>query len=370
MERESDMGQHDMSKSPHSGGDPVHAGGIPFRHRRLHPLSTMRAAVRHHWTTVLGAGALAALVIAVDPRKVLAAFDQADLKLLVLMIPCAFAIYAFRSITWWIELQFLRLGVSFADAVVVTFISQLFVFLPGGDLWRVPIVRTQVSVPVEAGIITGAVVFDDLLYFFVLTLIMGVTMGSSLLLIIGFAALLVPQCIVFGILLSKRVFTFLSEAVLRWKALSRFSPYVRSIGPTFRMLAQPRLIVQVMCIDAVAAGCAVLLFYLGLAAVHANVSFGHTAAVYAFGQVSSNYTVIPGALGVYEGLMTALIAVQGVSPALAAVGALLYRAANDVLMAVVGLAVALITGHLHTLAEREESAREGEETDTHTTQDA
>ena len=212
--------------------------------------------------------------------------------------------------------------------------------------------------------------FDDLLYFFVLTLIMGVTMGRSLLLVIGFLALLVPQCIVFGILLSRRVFTLLSEAVLRWHRMDRLAPYVRSIGPTFRMLARPRIIVEVLAIDAVAALCAVLLFYLGLAAVHAHVSFAHTAAVYAFGQVSSNYTVIPGALGVYEGLMTALIAVQGVSPALAAVGALLYRAANDVLMAVVGLAIALITGHLHSLAERGSVTGDTEEHPVRSTQDA
>ena len=343
----------DMNKITQAEADRDPLNRIPYHHTRLHPLSTMRTAVRHHWTTVLGIGALVALVVAVDPHKVLSAIHQADPRLLLLMVPCVVAIYAFRSITWWIELRFLGLGVSFTDAVIVTFISQLFVFLPGGDLWRVPIVKTQVRFPVESGIIAGVVVFDDLLYFFVLTLIMGVTMGKSLFLVIGFRALLVPKCIVFGILLSQSVFTFLSEAVLRWRWVSHFGPYVRSIGPTCRRLARPRIILQVICIDTVAASCAALLFFLGLAAVHAHVSFAKTAAVYAFGQVSSNYTVIPGALGVYEGLMTALIAVQGVSPARAAVGALLYRATNDVLMAVVGFGIALVTGHLHRLAEDE-----------------
>ena len=50
--------------------------------------------------------------------------------------------------------------------------------------------------------------------------------------------------------------------------------------------------------------------------------------------------MLPGALGAYEGMMTGAMALQGVAPAAAAGGALLYRVVIDVLMALLGLAIA------------------------------
>jgi uncharacterized membrane protein YbhN (UPF0104 family) len=64
----------------------------------------------------------------------------------------------------------------------------------------------------------------------------------------------------------------------------------------------------------------------------------------------TNLTVIPGALGAYEGMMTGAMALQGVAPAAAATGALLYRIGNDVLMALIGLVVALVYDREHLLA--------------------
>jgi uncharacterized membrane protein YbhN (UPF0104 family) len=88
----------------------------------------------------------------------------------------------------------------------------------------------------------------------------------------------------------------------------------------------------------------VTLYWLALTAVHARgIGLDQVAFTYATGQVLSGLTVLPGALGAYEGMMTGMIAVQGVALAAAAAAALLYRAVNDVLMALVGLSVALLS---------------------------
>ena len=85
----------------------------------------------------------------------------------------------------------------------------------------------------------------------------------------------------------------------------------------------------------------IALFALGLAAVHATgIDVPHIAYTYAASQVVTNLTVLPGALGAYEGMMTGAMALQGVAPAAAAGGALVYRVINDVLMALVGLGIA------------------------------
>ncbi len=121
----------------------------------------------------------------------------------------------------------------------------------------------------------------------------------------------------------------------------RFQPELVLLGPTFRTLVRARVLLPVVAVDIVAVVLSIALFALGLAAVHGTgTDVPHIAYTYAASQVVTNLTVLPGALGAYEGMMTGAMALQGVSPAAAAGGALLYRVVNDVLMALLGLAIA------------------------------
>ncbi len=97
----------------------------------------------------------------------------------------------------------------------------------------------------------------------------------------------------------------------------------------------------IVAVDAVCAVLAIGLFDLAVTAVHAS-GFGlqQVAFTYASGQVLAGLTLLPAALGIYEGMMTGMMAVQGVAPAAAAAAAFIYRAINDILMAIVGLGVA------------------------------
>lgn len=298
--------------------------------------------LRQHWLLVLGLVAVAALIVAVRPSDVARVVVDADPAVLALMLPCVLLLYMVHGAAWWVALKGVGAPVGLRRAIAVTFISQAFVFLPGGDLWRVPVVKDESGDLVEAGAIAGTVVFDDLVFLLVLTFGMVPAVGGAPLMALPLLALLLPQVVIFTILLWPRLYRYLASRVGRLGPARRFEPQLQLLGSSFRRLVTVRTLVPIVALDLAGAALSVSLFGLGLRAVHAGgVSAQQVAFTYALGQVSSGLAVVPAALGAYEGMMTGLMAAQGVAPAAAAVAALLYRAFNDVLMALIGLLVAL-----------------------------
>lgn len=301
------------------------------------------SGLRDNWIVSIGLLAVAALVIAVDPAKLGRALASADRLVLLLMLPTVFLLYLLHGVAWWIALRGVRAPVGIRQAITVSFISQAFDLLPGGDLWRVPIVKSERDDRLDAGTIAATVVFDNLVYYFVLTFAMvpavlrfppfGLPLGVALL----------PQLTIFVILLWPRLYEFLAGHLGRIRLFRRFQPHLMLLGPAFRQLMTPRILIRIVIVDAACAVLATGLFGLSVTAVHASgFSFQQVAFTYASGQVLAGLTSLPAALGLYEAMMTGFMAVQGVAPAAAAAAAFIYRAINDVLMAFVGLGVALV----------------------------
>ncbi|MGH7764325.1 MAG: lysylphosphatidylglycerol synthase domain-containing protein [Candidatus Dormibacteraceae bacterium] len=295
-----------------------------------------------HWVVMLGLIGVAALIVAVDPAKVTRAVAVAEPRTAALMLPVVLTLYFCHGVAWWIALRRIGTGVGLRQAVKVTLISQAFDVLPGGDLWRVPIVRPEDGSQANAGLIAATVIFDDLVYFFVLTFAMVPLAVTSPIVRLSLAIALVPQLAIFTALLCPPLYSWLAGRVVTMPLFRRFQPQLAVLGPSFRRLVVPRVIVPVVLVDGVCAVLAIALYGLAMSAMHVSgVGLAAISFTYATGQVVSGLTVIPGALGAYEGMMTGMMAVQGVPPALAAAGALLYRVVNDVFMALIGLTVAL-----------------------------
>jgi len=306
---------------------------------------------RGHWVTLLGVAAVAGLVVAVNPGSVALALDHASTVLLVVMLPVVLTLYWVRGVTWYVIVRAAGQPVRFAQAIRITFISQMFVFLPGGDLWKVPLVKLEEGDGTDAGVLTGTVVFDDLIYLFVLTFAMVPVVVGTPVLSIPLAVALLPQLAIFAILLSPSVYGALAGRVGKLRPFRRFRRELDLLGPAFRSLVHVRTVLPVVALDAIAASLSISLFALALASVHGTGSdLLHVAFTYSASQVVTNLTVIPGALGAYEGMMTGAMALQGVAPAAAATGALLYRLGNDVLMALIGLVVAVVYDREHLLS--------------------
>ena len=300
-------------------------------------------ALRDHWVVFVGLVAVAALIVAVDPFKLVHALVAANPIALVAMIPVVLLLYFFHGVAWWIALRGLKVPVGLRQALKVTLISQAFDLVPGGDLWRVPIVRPEDDTDLDSGVVTAAVVFDDLVYFFVLTFAMVPAAVSFPAVRAPLAIALLPQLIMFGILLTPQIYNPLAGHIARLSLFRRFARQLASLGPSFQRLVRARTVIPIVIVDVICSLLAIGLYSLAVVAVHASgVSAQQVAFTYATGQVLSGLTVLPAALGAYEGMMTGLLAVQGVALATAAAAALLYRVVNDVLMALIGLAVAFL----------------------------
>jgi uncharacterized membrane protein YbhN (UPF0104 family) len=226
--------------------------------------------------------------------------------------------------------------------VRVTFISQAFDLLPGGDLWRVPIIRSEGTRSLNSGRVAASVIFDDLVYFFVLTMAAVPAALIEPAIRLPLALALIPQLVIFACLLQPSLYAALAGRIATWRIARRFHESLLVLGPAFRQLVRVKILVPVLLLDGVCVGLATTLYWLAVNAVHTNnLSVSQIVFTYAVGQVVSGLSVVPAALGIYEGVMTGLMALQGAAPASATAAILLYRLVNDFLMALVGLGVAV-----------------------------
>ena len=98
----------------------------------------------------------------------------------------------------------------------------------------------------------------------------------------------------------------------------------------------------VLVLNVVATLLTYLLFYLALHAIGVtHVSLLAAVFVLALSYVLAGFSFIPGGLGAFEGLLTVLMATNGVPVASGAAAGLLYRAYNDGLMAALGAGVGI-----------------------------
>jgi uncharacterized membrane protein YbhN (UPF0104 family) len=152
------------------------------------------------------------------------------------------------------------------------------------------------------------------------------------------AVITLLQASIFVVLLWERGYNWAVRKVERIRLLRRFDRELRDIRPAFRHLFSPRIGAPIVACNALAVGVAFLLFELALHAVGVNhVGYAKAAFIYALGHILAAVSFLPGGVGVYEGILTAFMALQGVPPPQGAAAALLYRGFNDIVMAAIGL---------------------------------
>jgi len=294
--------------------------------------------LRRHWLVSLSLLSLVGLVLAVNPGKLGGVLEHVQLRPLLLMVPCTIAIYVVRGFGWHVALRQTGLRISLHRTLVVMIAGQALVLLPAGDLARVKMVRDTGSGGHDAGELTGTIAFQELLYMTI--------MGFAVLPAIaqhpgvgGLVALLtLAQLSILGILLWERGYNFAVRTVERLRLLRRFDRELRDIRPAFLHLFRPRAGIPIVFFNALAVTLAFALFLLALHAVGvSSVGFAEAAFIYALGHILAGLCFLPGGVGVYEGVLTAFMALQGVPPPQGAAAALLYRGCNDVMMACLGV---------------------------------
>ena len=298
----------------------------------------MLSFLRRHWLLALSVISLAGLVIAVDPGKLGHVFQHVHLAPLLLMAPCTFVIYALLALGWHVALRRSGVPITLHRTATVMLAGQALVFLPVGDLARVMMVEDTGAGGHDAGELTGTIAFQDLLYLTLMGFAVLPAIAQHRDLGVLVAVVTATQVVIFAVLLWQPGYDFAVRTVERIRPLRRFDRELRDIRPAFVHLFTPRAGIPIVACNAAAVALAFLLFELALHAVGvSNVGYAEAAFIYALGHILAALSFLPGGVGVYEGVLTGFMALQGVPPPEGAAAALLYRGFNDVLMAGIGV---------------------------------
>jgi uncharacterized protein (TIRG00374 family) len=287
---------------------------------------------------VVAALSMVGLVLAVNPVKLWGVLEGVRPLPLLLMLPCTIAIYVVRALGWHIALRHIGVPISLHRSTTVMLAGQAVVFIPAGDLARVKMVRETGADGHDAGELTGTIAFQELLYMTLMgfAVIPAIAQHPDIGAIV--AAVTLAQVAIFVILLWEPGYNWAVRTVERIRLLRRFDRELRDIRPAFVRMFQPRTAIPIVLVNALAVLLAFALFELALHAVGVNnVTYAQAAYIYALGHILAAVSMLPGGVGIYEGVLTAFMVLQGVPPSQGAAAALLYRGFNDIFMAVVGL---------------------------------
>lgn len=312
--------------------------------------------LRRHAAELVAVVALVALVVSVDPPKLLHVLARSEWRVLAVMVPVVLLMYVTRGLAWWFALRRIGERVSIRRCLMVEFAGQVMVFLPMGDLARVAMLR-GVRPEVGGGPVTATIAFQELVF---MTLL-GLGVLPRVITNPGIAALvllmLVAHAAVFLVLSWEPAYTRARVLVERIRFLRRFDTQLRELRPAFMQLWDVRTAAPIFALQAIAAALSFVLFFLALQALGVHqVSFMASTFVLSLSYLLAGLSLIPGGLGAFEGLLTILLLSNGVSAAAGAAAAILYRGYNDVIVAGAGVPFAL---RMRTLVRERRSRSSG-----------
>lgn len=330
--------------APDVSGRLIRASRLVQRVADAHPwLAAVLAWLRAHWLESVAVVSLLALIVAVDPSKLVAAYGRVTLLPLLLMLPVVVAVYVLRGVGWWFALRHLGVEIGPVRAVAIMFAGQTMIFMPAGDLARVALVERTGASGRDEGTLAGSIAFQELVFLSLLGLgALGqafTELRTALLVLLLTAA----QVGILVILLVEPVYWWAVGLVERFRLLRRFDPQLRSLRPAFLAMLAPRPLLGVVGCNAAAALGMFVLFWLALRAVDVTgVGLVQAAFVYGLAHILSGVSFLPGGVGSLEVLTVALLASRGVAPPVGAAAAVLFRGCNDVLMALAGVGAGLV----------------------------
>ena len=310
------------------------------RHPRVRPALGF---LKEHWLPVLAGVSLTGLVIAVDPLRLVHLFLQADRRSILLMLPCTLAIYLFRSVAWWVTLRRIGADISLPRTIFVMFAGRTLMFIPTGDLARIPLVKEAGDTSANEGAIAGTIAFQELMYMMLVGLGVLPRIQDHPELILLVAAMISVHVGIFAILIWKRFYDWAVGVVERVRLLRRFDAQLRSLRPAFIRLTTPAVVAQALLWNAIAVFFLLLLFHLAVTAVAGpRLGFTQTTFAYALGHNLGGLSLLPSGLGAMEAIVAGLLVTQGLPFYKGVAGVILFRAANDVFSAVAGAGATLV----------------------------
>lgn len=274
---------------------------------------------------VMTAGALIALVVAMNPRAVADALGRFDARAVAPLLLLSAGYYALQGFRWHLLLRHVGASGRAADSMVVNLAGQATsAVLPLGDLTRGLLISR--SSGVSFGAAAATITVQELTFTLLVVLAaapgLGRLPGGRVLMAVVIAGLLS----VIALLTVRPLFAQVRRVIAALPLLRRFVADVDALQREVLSLLRRPSVLAGSGFDAgrvLVATAALLLILRGL---HVDsLGWWDAALVLGVSFVGGALSLLPGGIGANEAGVTALLVVLGVNPAAAAATALIQR---------------------------------------------
>lgn len=302
------------------------AGGPPPRARR-------------RWLAYLpllfALGAIAALLVYADPRKIGVAIERFNLEYVPIVVVLGVGFYVVQGVRWWTLNRALGIRFPLRDTVFLTETGQATALLPLGELTRALLLSKAAGVHLGAVVATETV--QELLFVFMLfALALPKAIGLQYVAI----AVVVPMFFVIAIvaiLTVEGLYARVRRVVERVPLLRRVRPAVDELHRDTRVLFRHPDTYKWLPLSVAQAVMAVtLLWTVAQAVAPGRLSWASAGFVYAVTQGAAWLSFSPGGLGAVEASTAGLLVALGISFDIATAISVMQRLADKGLNTLIG----------------------------------
>lgn len=318
-----------------------------FRVGHVSDLHWLRSAI----PPAIGVAAIAALVLAIDPRSFGLAVQRFNVLLLPAIVAVSIAYYIVQGVRWHFLLIDVGVRLRLRDTVLLTVAGQATSLLPLGELTRAVFVAEAANA--EFGAAVAAETVQELLYMFVLLLF---AIPGLLAIPHAWGGIVVVLVFIVGVLAGMTwcpLYRWLRLAVARTPLLKRVLHQVDEVHNDLTLLMRKPGTIGWSWLSALQAAAMISTLWLVAQAVApGQLSWQNAALVFAVSSVAGLLSLIPGGIGAYEGSIIGLLVGLGINPGVAAAIAVLQRLSSQGIATAVGFvayAVARRTLHISGL---------------------
>jgi uncharacterized protein (TIRG00374 family) len=284
---------------------------------------------------LLALGAIAALLVYADPRKIGIAFQRFNLAFVPLVVVLSVGFYVIQGVRWWTLNRALGIRFPLLDTVFLTETGQATALLPLGELTRALLLSKAAAV--NLGAVVASETVQELLFVFMLfALALPKAIGLHYIAI----AVVVPMLFVIAIvaiLTVEKLYARVRRVVERVPLLRRIRPAVAELHRDTRVLFRHPDTYRWLPLSVGQAIMAVTLLWAVAQAVDpGRLSWVSAGFVYAVTQGAAWLSFSPGGLGAVEASTAGLLVALGLSFDIATAISVMQRLADKGLNTLIG----------------------------------
>jgi uncharacterized protein (TIRG00374 family) len=294
---------------------------------------------RRRWLAYLpllfALGAIAALLVYADPRKIGIAFQRFNLAYIPIVVVLAIGFYIVQGVRWWTLNRALGIKFPLRDTVFLTETGQATALLPLGELTRALLLSKAAAV--HLGSVVASETVQELLFVFML---FALALPKALSLHLIAIAVIVPMLFVIGIvaiLTVERLYARVRRIIGRVPVLKRFRPAIDELHRDARVLFRHADTYRYLPLSIAQAIMAVTLLWAVAQGVDpGKLSWTSAGFVYAVTQGAAWLSFSPGGLGAVEASTAGLLVLLGIQFDLATAISVMQRLADKGLNTLIG----------------------------------